>query len=178
MTVPRRRFSRAVVLLPLAVASCLLLACARTGPTFSGEVVGVSDGDTISVLRDNQPVKVRLDGIDCPELGQAFGASAKQFTSSLVFGRTVSVKVRTTDQYGRLVGRVSVGRQDLGLELVRAGYAWHYKRYSSDATLGRAEQEARAARRGLWSEARAVPPWEFRAGATEGAQEAAPAQRD
>jgi micrococcal nuclease len=177
MSIPRRRSSRAVLLVLLAVALSALAACARTGPTFSGEVVGVADGDTISVLRDNQSVKVRLDGIDCPELGQAFGAAAKQFTSSLVFGRTVSVAVRDTDQYGRLVGRVYVGRQDVSLEVVRAGYAWHYRRYSSDSALARAEREARAARRGLWADSRSVAPWEYRGGARSGGQEAAPAER-
>jgi endonuclease YncB( thermonuclease family) len=177
MAVPRRRLNRARLLVLLATAVSPLVACARTGPTFSGEVVGVADGDTISVLRDNQPVKVRLDGIDCPELGQAFGAAAKQFTSSLVLSRTVSVAVRDTDQYGRLVGRVYVGRQDVSLELVRAGYAWHYKRYSSDPALTRAEQEARAARRGLWSDARSVPPWEFRAGGSGSGQDVASAER-
>jgi endonuclease YncB( thermonuclease family) len=177
MTRPRRHLSRILPLVSLAAASCVLVACARTGRTFSGEVVGVSDGDTISVLRDGQPVKVRLDGIDCPELGQAFGGSAKQFTSSLVFGRSVSVRVRATDQYGRLVGRVFVGRQDVSLELVRAGYAWHYKQFSSDSALARAEQDARAARRGLWSDARAIPPWEFRAGGSGTSQEAVPAER-
>src|SRR5512139_3077908 len=177
MAIRRRRSRRAVLLVLLATALSSLAACARARPTFSGEVVGVSDGDTISVLRDNQSVKVRLDGIDCPELGQAFGAAAKQFTSSLVFGRTVSVVVRDTDQYGRLVGRVYVGRQDVGLELVRTGYAWHYTQYSSDSALARAEQEARVARRGLWSDARAVPPWEFRASRSGASQEAVPAER-
>jgi endonuclease YncB( thermonuclease family) len=101
----------------------------------------------ISVMRTGRAVKVRLHGIDCPEGHQDFGRRAKQFTSGLVFGKTLRVDVRDTDRYGRLVGRVFVGGTDVNLEIVRAGFAWDYKRYSDDPALARAEREARAARR-------------------------------
>ena len=69
----------------------LALAAGPQAPSFQASVIGVADGDTITVLRDHQQIRIRLDGIDCPEGGQAFGARAKQFTSSLVFGRDVTI---------------------------------------------------------------------------------------
>jgi endonuclease YncB( thermonuclease family) len=150
---------------PSSVAATILaiaLAPALDAETFSGKVVGVSDGDTISVLRDGRAVKVRLHGIDCPESRQAFGQRAKQFSSGLVFGQRVTVEVRARDRYGRLVGRVFAKGAELNLELVRAGLAWHYKRYSDDPALAEAERAARAAKRGLWRDPSPVPPWEFR----------------
>jgi len=72
--------------------------------TFMGKVVGVSDGDTISVMRKGQAVEVRLHGIDCPEKKQPFGTRAKRATSDLAFGKEVEVRVRDTGRYGRLVG--------------------------------------------------------------------------
>ena len=129
---------------------------------FTGEVVGVADGDTISVLRDGRAVRVRLQGVDCPENAQDFGTKAKQLTSSKVFGKTVTVIPRDIDRYGRTVATVMVDGEDLGLALVRAGLAWHYTRYSNDAELARAETAARAAKRGIWSHVRPIPPWEYR----------------
>lgn len=134
---------------------------------FSGACVGVIDGDTITVMHDAAAKKIRLNGIDCPESGQAFGEKAKQFTSALCFGQQVSVEVKETDRYGRIVADVVIpdGRV-LNREIVGAGLAWWYKRYSVDETLGKLESLARAARRGLWSGAHPTAPWDFRRGAT------------
>ena len=151
-----------MILRVIAVLLAFAFAEGRT-QSFSGRVVGIADGDTISLLLDNRAVRVRLHGIDCPERGQAFGRQARQYTSKLVFGRTVSVHVRGTDRYGRSVADVLLpDGNSLNRELVRAGLAWHYVRYSTDSTLVRLESEARASRRGLWADARPVPPWEFR----------------
>ncbi len=137
---------------------------------FSGKVVGVSDGDTLSVLRTSdsgelRAVKVRLDGVDCPESAQAFGRRAKQMSRSLCYGKEVRVEVRDVDRYSRLVARVVLpdGR-DLSKELVRAGLAWWYRQYSSDAELEALEAEAREAGRGLWVDEAAArtPPWTYR----------------
>jgi endonuclease YncB( thermonuclease family) len=131
---------------------------------FSGKVIGVSDGDTITVLRERSPVKIRLHGIDCPETGQDFGARAKSFTSELGFGEIVTVRPVGVDRYRRTVAEVVLpdGRL-LNREIVRAGYAWWYRKYAPvDAALERLEREARAARRGLWSQPSPVPPWEWR----------------
>jgi micrococcal nuclease len=123
--------------------------------------VGISDGDTLSVLRKGKAVKVRLHGVDTPEKAQAFGTRAQQFTGELVFQHEVTVIVRDTDRYGRLVGEVLLpdGRS-LNQELVRAGMAWWYLPYApKDTTLAQLETEARAAKRGLWAEAHPIPPW-------------------
>lgn len=141
----------------LAVACSPLLAQA-----FSARVIGISDGDTITVLRERGQVKVRLEGIDAPERGQDFGSRARQKLSDLAFGRDVTVEVRDHDRWGRAVARVYAGGVDVSEAMVAAGLAWHFKRYSSDPTLARLEREARAARRGLWSVVNPQPPWEFR----------------
>ena len=113
-------------------------------------MVGVSDGDTITVMRLGRGEKVRLYGIDCPEKGQAFGNRAKQFTSDMVFGKEVLVKTHGCDKYGRILGDVfTPDGQSLNQELVRAGYAWWFRRYSNDANLKRLEEEARAAESGV-----------------------------
>ncbi len=125
--------------------------------------MGVSGGDTITVLHGGKPVRIRLNGIDSPEKRQAFGNRAKQFTSTLVFGKAVTVQALDRDRYGRTVGEVLLpdGRS-LNHELVRAGLAWMYRRYTNDQSLSDLEEEARVARRGLWADPHAVPPWEWR----------------
>lgn len=159
----RRAAAFAAVLSALAV--CALADC-RFRPSrepFEARVVGVADGDTISVLHRGSQIRIRLTGIDCPERGQPFSTRAKQFTSKLVFGRTVTVRPFGTDRYRRVVADVVLpdGRV-LSRELVAAGLAWHYTRYSKDEGLARLEKQARAARVGLWSEERPVAPWDFR----------------
>lgn len=140
-----------------------LLPSLAFAESFSGKVVGVSDGDTISVMRSGRAEKVRLLGIDAPEKKQAFGNRAKQYASELAFGKIVTVNVFDRDRYGRSVGEVILpdGRS-LNRELVRAGFAWWYRAYSRDKTLGALEAEARAQRRGLWRDPKPLPPWEFR----------------
>ncbi len=145
----------------LAVGMGGLCSCSQE---FSAKVVGVADGDTITVLRDRTQVRVRIDGIDCPESGQAFGGRAKQFTSELTFGKVVRVRPHNKDRYGRTVADVVLpdGRV-LNRELVRAGFAWWFHKYAPrDTRLARLEAEAKWARRGLWSDAGPVPPWEWR----------------
>lgn len=131
---------------------------------FSGKVVGLADGDTITVLAGKTQVKIRLAGIDCPEKTQAFGTKARQYASSQTFGKTVSVKPIEKDRYGRTVAQIVLddGRV-LNHELVRAGLAWWYREYApNDATLKALEDEARAAKRGLWADPNPTPPWDFR----------------
>ena len=131
---------------------------------FTGKVVEVTDGDTISVMHNGKAEKVRLSGIDCPEKSQAFGQRAKQFTSELVFGKDVTVTVHDTDKYGRTIGEVKLldGRV-LSQELVKAGLAWWYRKYApGDTTLERLETEARNAKQGLWVDPNPIPPWEWR----------------
>lgn len=137
--------------------------------TLRGKVVGVSDGDTITVLdADKIQYKVRLAGIDAPENSQAFGERSKQHLGNLVFGKVVSVEWNKTDKYGRIVGKVLVNDQDANLRQVSAGLAWHYKQYEKEQSLAdrmsyaQAEADARTRKAGLWFDAAPVPPWEFR----------------
>lgn len=150
----------------LLVLTCLLFAFqVASAASFSGQVVSISDGDTISVLHDGKAEKIRLNGIDCPESHQDFGQRAKQFTSDLAFNKTVTIEVSGHDKYGRTVGDVILpdGR-NLNRELVRAGFAWWYKQYSKDQSLGELEAQARADRRGLWQDPAPIAPWDFRRG--------------
>jgi hypothetical protein len=124
------------------------------------------------VFRDQRQIKVRLDGIDAPESGQAFGNRAKQAASVLAFERIVTVQPTREDRYHRLLAEVLLpdGRS-LNEELVRQGWAWWFRRYApNDSVLAALEGEAREARRGLWADPKPIAPWDWRAGraATEG----------
>ena len=146
-----------------ALLFCLPAPCSA----WTGKVVGVADGDTITVLHDRQPEKIRLWGIDCPEKGQDFGTRAKQFTSNFVFSKVVEVDPVTTDRYRRTVALVRVGDTVVNGELIRQGLARVFTRYCNRAICQEwrmLEAEARDSKRGLWSMPNAVPPWEFRRG--------------
>ncbi len=156
-------FARSVLFFFVAVLSPLAIA-----ETLYGRVVGVSDGDTITVLveKEKRPIKVRLAEIDTPESKQPWGRKAKEALSRLVFGKNVRVETQTTDRYKRAVAHVY--RDDLWVnaKMVEDGHAWVYRHYSKNPTLLRLEAEARAAKRGLWSlpESERMPPWEWRHG--------------
>lgn len=129
----------------------------------TGKVVGVADGDTITVLDDdNVQHKVRLAEIDAPEKAQAFGNRSKQALSALVFGKDVLVIDQGQDRYKRTIGRVYQGDMDVSAEQVKQGMAWVYRKYSKDKTLLPLEAEAKAQRLGLWADSEPVPPWEWR----------------
>ncbi|MEN3111347.1 thermonuclease family protein [Uliginosibacterium paludis] len=154
----------------LRSAFLVLLAafCQVAAADFSGKVVGVSDGDTLSVMRRGTAVKVRIAGIDAPERNQPWGQQSKQALASTVFGRTVEIDQRKKDRYGRTLGRVLIGGEDVGLQLIRKGFAWHYRQYARDQPAteaqqyAHAEKQARAHRAGLWRDAHPIPPWNWR----------------
>lgn len=134
-----------------------------------GRVVGVTDGDTIRLLdQAKKQHVVRLGSIDAPERGQPFGRAAKDALSAMAFNVQAEARCWKRDRYGREVCAVFVGGRDVGLEMIREGYAWHYKAYEDEqreadrAEYARLEAEARADRRGLWREPGAIPPWEWR----------------
>jgi endonuclease YncB( thermonuclease family) len=132
---------------------------------WSGMVVGISDGDTITVLHGGKGEKIRLYGIDTPEKGQAFGKKAKQFTSKTVYGKTVKVETKDTDRYGRTVALIFTDGQSLNEALVKNGFAWVYRKYCIEAFCEdwlNLEIVARYGKIGLWSEPNPIPPWEFR----------------
>lgn len=130
---------------------------------FKARVIGVHDGDSITVLTsDNRQIKVRLEGIDCPELKQDFGQRTRQATSALCFGKEVRVQQTGKDRYGRALAYVYVGDVCVNKELLKQGMAWHFKKYNSDSGLAALESDARAQKIGLWSQPNPTPPWEFR----------------
>ena len=136
---------------------------------YEGRVVGVSDGDSITVLDSaKRQHKVRLAGIDAPELKQAFGQASKRSLSALVFGKTVAVGTEKRDRYNRQIGKVLVEGRDANLAQVEAGFAWHYKQYAAEQSAidqilyGEAEADARSSHRGLWQDRNPQAPWEYR----------------
>ena len=148
---------------PAVVEEAEETAPARPTTTAGDKVIGVKDGDTIELLRNGQSETVRLYGVDTPEKKQAYGERSKQFTSDLVFGRTVQLITHNKDRYGRTVGTIMLpdGRS-LNEELVKNGYAWHYTAYSKDRKLADLEADARRFKRGLWQDPNPVAPWDFR----------------
>ena len=131
---------------------------------WTGTVVGISDGDTVTVLTAHKKqVKVRLTEIDAPEKKQAFGQKSKDHLGSLCFGKEVQIKPKNYDRNKRLIAdSFTASGKDLSREMVRAGYAWHFKKYSSDKILAADENHARALRAGLWADNEPVAPWTYR----------------
>jgi len=141
------------------VLSALLLSASAQPLTITGKVVGVTDGDTITVLDgQKRQHKIRLDGIDAPESSQDFGSRAKQSLSDLVFGKTVTVTSSKKDRYGRVLGKVTLDGRNINLEQVNRGMAWFYRLFAfelsrEDATAyEQAEASARKERRGMWAD--------------------------
>lgn len=129
-----------------------------------GKVVKISDGDTFTLLvNGKEQVKVRIDGIDAPEKGQAYGNRAKEYLSNLIWGDSITVKVTKTDRYGRSIGKVSTSTiQDVGLEMIKAGYAWQYRDYNNDISYTTAENHSRKKLKGLWRDKNPIRPQDFR----------------
>jgi len=130
-----------------------------------GKVVGIADGDTLTLLLpDHTQKRVRLAGIDAPESKQPYGQKSRQALAEMVFGKDVAVRVVDTDRYGRWVADVYAGAGHVNAEMVRGGYAWVYREFARDPKLFAAEEEARSARRGIWGlpGAERMPPWEWR----------------
>lgn len=148
----------------IAFTLCLLASVPASAEELRGRVIGITDGDTLTLLVNRRPVKVRLAEIDTPESRQPWGTRARQSLAAMAARQDARVVVMDIDRYGRTVGRVYVGSVDVNAELVRRGDAWVYRQYLTDPSLLPLEAEARAARRGLWSlPARdQVPPWAWR----------------
>ncbi len=156
----KRRKFLAIGALLLLLLNCVLLAQKEE---FVAKVVGVHDGDSITVLReDKTQVKIRLEGIDAPELKQAFGNAAKQAMSEMVFGKEVRVVSKGLDIYQRALGDIYVGETFVNLAMIEKGMAWQFWKYNKDPKLKEAQEKAREAKVGLWQDASPVPPWDFR----------------
>ena len=149
----------------IVLTVCCVLPCspAVQAQEFTGKVVGVQDGDTLTIRQDNGiATRIRLWGIDAPEKRQAYSNASKRHLSNLAFGKRVMVLVRDTDRYGRTVAEIILpdGR-NANQEMLKAGYAWWYRKYApNDRVLENLEGEARKDKRGLWADPHVVPPWE------------------
>jgi endonuclease YncB( thermonuclease family) len=137
----------------------------------SGRIVGISDGDTVTLLDANQrQYKIRLTGIDAPEKKMPFGQRSKDHLSDLIFNKDVQVETEKLDRYGRTLGKIVFDRKDINLAMINAGLAWHYKKYqqeqsASDRLLySHGEEQARFQHIGLWRDPNPTPPWDWRKG--------------
>ena len=148
----------------LILFSLLLPLFSLFAAEIRGRVIAVSDGDTITVLdeMDQGKFKIRLDKIDAPEKKQAFGSKSKQFLSSLIFGKQVSIRYKAVDRCGRILGVVYCDGIEINLVMVQTGYAWHYSYYDQTPAYIQAEKQARADKKGLWADTPPINPYEFR----------------
>jgi len=147
-----------------ALAAMLTIAATSAQADFSGLVIGVLDGDTVDVLVDQKPVRVRLAEIDAPEKKQAFGSRSRQALSAIVFKHEVTVIDHGADWRGkRTIGSIRVDGLDVNRAMVAAGMAWVYPRYVKDRSLFVVQDQARHQQRGLWADATPIPPWQWRA---------------
>lgn len=144
----------------MRILAILLLAC--TLPADAHQVIGIADGDTLTLLVDRNPLKIRLADIDAPEKKQAFGTRSKQSLSDLCWRKDATYQTRTIDKYGRTVARVHCAGVDVNRAQIERGYAWVYNQYNTDRSLPAVQASAKFGRRGLWVDADPVPPWQYR----------------
>lgn len=141
--------------------SCI---CEKISCDYCVFVTGITNGDTFKgVTKEKEEIKFRIHGIDAPEKKQAFGTKSKENLSVLIFGKTVGIKFQSKDRYGRSVVWVYTPEsEDVSAEMLKAGMAWHYKKYDDSAQYADLEDEARVNKVGLWADANPVEPWNFR----------------
>lgn len=126
------------------------------------KVIGISDGDTLTMLVDAKPLKIRLANIDAPESSQPFGQRSKQHLAALCYGKDATYQAHDIDRYGRTVAIVVCDRVEANRAQVEQGLAWVFERYNRDPALPKMQAQARDARRGLWADTAPIPPWEWR----------------
>ena len=145
---------------------CITLNHCIYAEDFIGKVVGITDGDTVTVLTDDKQIKIRLSEIDTPEKNQPYGQKAKKALSDFIFGKTVRIEVDTIDRYGRTVGRIFLNDLNINKEMVKAGHARVYIQYAKDKTLFYLEKNAKENQLGLWAlpKGERIAPWQWRRG--------------
>ena len=131
---------------------------------WEAKVVGVTDGDTVTVLTpNNDEVKIRLYGADAPERKQDFGTRSREFLVSLIFGQTVTVTPYGKDLYGRTIAKIFFNGRDIGLTCIEYGYCWWYETYAKkEVQYKKAQEKARKQELGLWAGPKPIAPWKFR----------------
>ena len=148
----------------LKIILLFLLCIFANAQTLTGKVIGIKDGDTVVVIdAANNQTTLRLAEVDCPEKKQAFGTKAKQFTSDAVYLKEVKYIITDTDRYGRSIAKVYYDdNKYLSAEIIKNGFGWQYKKYSTSTLLANLEQEARQNKRGLWVDPNPIYPSVFR----------------
>lgn len=147
----------------LILIACCWTSIASAAGDLNGVVVGISDGDTLTILVERKPVKVRLAEIDAPESKQPFGNRSRQSLAAICHRKSAQVTWQSHDRYSRVIGQVQCAGIDANAHQVSSGMAWVYDRYSKPASpLYRLQDDAKQARRGLWVDANPVPPWDWR----------------
>ncbi|ECJ8167963.1 thermonuclease family protein [Salmonella enterica] len=145
------------------LTSAALVSGSLYAAEIRGKVIRVLDGDTIDVLQDKTPVRIRLANIDAPEKKQAYGRWSANQLKGLVAAQPVTVTYTQTDRYGRIIGRVfTTNGTEASRFMVQSGAAWVYERYNADRALPDLQREAQAQKRGLWADSNPVPPWKWR----------------
>jgi endonuclease YncB( thermonuclease family) len=136
----------------------------KKGSTVSGKVIAIIDGDTYDVLLQcNKTVRVRMEGIDAPEKGMPFYQKSKKYLSDLCFGKQIKIKITGVDNHDRILAYSFLDNGlELSQEMIKAGLAWHFKKYNSDSGLSELEREAKTFRKGLWINENPMSPWENR----------------
>ena len=138
----------------------VILAIASPLFALSGKVVSIHDGDTITILQDKQQIKVRLFGIDAPELKQPYGKKSKQFLANLIASEVVEVEENGKDKYKRTIGTIYLNGADINAQMVENGYAWAYRKFSKK--YAPQESQAKSQKLGLWRDKEPISPWEWR----------------
>jgi endonuclease YncB( thermonuclease family) len=148
----------------LLLALTLTFSIATLADTIEGRVVGVSDGDTLTVLdAGNTQFKIRLAAIDAPEKKMPFGQRSKEKLSDICYGKQASVIVVDTDRYGRTVGEITCEGLNANELMIQSGLAWVYRKYAKGyGQLYALEDEAKTAKRGLWVDPNPTAPWDWR----------------
>lgn len=153
------------VLISISIIACTSksgkIPSLEKGSTVSGKVISIIDGDTYdALLPSNKTIRVRMEGIDAPEKGMPFYQKSKKYLSSLCFNKQVKIKITGTDNYDRFLAYAYLeDSKELSQEMIKAGYAWHFKKYNSDTVLSNLEIEAKNLKKGLWSEENPMAPW-------------------
>ncbi len=129
--------------------------------TYNGTIIRVIDGDTYVFQTEEGSFTVRMSGTDAPERDQPFAKESMAFLEQYLYKDAI-MKIKGTDRYGRRLGVLMVDGKDINLLSVKGGYAWHFKRYSSDPRYVAAEKSARRKKSGLWKLPNPVPPWNWR----------------
>ena len=164
MSISKLKYCHYILLCILIALSLFSCSTKKRRPQHGeGNVVKILDGDTYDVMVNGIQTRIRMYGIDAPEKGMDFYKVSKDYLASLCQGNEIRIEKTDTDRYGRTIARSYLpdGRE-LGAEMIKAGLAWHFKKYSSDQDLAQFEIQARENKIGLWINDNPIAPWDYR----------------